>query len=242
MKVSRFSNIETERTTVRYMVQGLAHHPETHALAVFLACHPQQNSTVYQSSATGATDTRPSTKKPDHTQGQANNTIGPNNNEKKSTKHLTTNISPLPRPTSRTHKDMVSPPRKRNTQHRKLLRTWETPSTGQTSVSESGQQTTRMRNLRSARVLQLLESVLARQQETEESKTKRILKSGAHPTHTATPHANMQPSSGTLTQTANGQREKITHRGNITIQTKSRTIQLAAGTHTLHRRKPTVRP
>ena len=40
MQVSSYPNIETERTTVRYMVQGLAYHPDMHALAVVLACNP----------------------------------------------------------------------------------------------------------------------------------------------------------------------------------------------------------
>ena len=40
MQVSGYPNIETERTTVRYIVQGLAHHPEMNALAMMLACNP----------------------------------------------------------------------------------------------------------------------------------------------------------------------------------------------------------
>ena len=40
MQVSEYPNIEAERTTVRHMVQGLAHHPHMHALAMMLACNP----------------------------------------------------------------------------------------------------------------------------------------------------------------------------------------------------------
>ena len=57
--------------------------------------------------------------------------------------------------------------------------------------------------------LQFSENVLAEQQETDDGKTKFILDSGAHLMHTATPHANMQPSSGALTQMTNRQREKL---------------------------------
>ena len=40
MQLSGYPNIDTERTTVRYMVQGLAHHPDMHAIATLLACNP----------------------------------------------------------------------------------------------------------------------------------------------------------------------------------------------------------
>ena len=40
MQVSRYPNIDSERTTVRYMVQRLAHHPYMHALAIMFACNP----------------------------------------------------------------------------------------------------------------------------------------------------------------------------------------------------------
>ena len=40
MQVSGYPNIGSERTTVRYMVQGLAHHLDMHALAIMLACNP----------------------------------------------------------------------------------------------------------------------------------------------------------------------------------------------------------
>ena len=41
MQVSGYPNIDAERTTVRYMEQGLAHHPDMHALAMMLACNPR---------------------------------------------------------------------------------------------------------------------------------------------------------------------------------------------------------
>ena len=43
MQVAGFPNIEAERTTVRYMVQGLAAQPEMHNLAIMMSCQ-QPNS------------------------------------------------------------------------------------------------------------------------------------------------------------------------------------------------------
>ena len=60
-----------------------------------------------------------------------------------------------------------------------------------------------------------------------------ILDSGAQPTHTATLHAIMHPNTGTLTQTATGQRVRITHSGNIGIQAKNKKIRQPA-VHTPH--------
>lgn len=39
MQVSGYRKIDNERNTVRYMVQGLAHHPDMHALAIMMACN-----------------------------------------------------------------------------------------------------------------------------------------------------------------------------------------------------------
>ena len=76
--------------------------------------------------------------------------------------------------------------------------------------------------------LQILEDVIAEQHAALEGKETFILDSGAQPTHTARPHASMHPSTGTLTQTPTGERVRITHTGNIGIQTKNNKIRLPA--------------
>ena len=76
--------------------------------------------------------------------------------------------------------------------------------------------------------LQFLENVIAEQQDTTDGTQSFILDSGANLTHTATSHANMHGSTGPLTQTATGHRARITHTGNITINTKNDSIQIAA--------------
>ena len=76
--------------------------------------------------------------------------------------------------------------------------------------------------------VQYLEGMLADQHNADHGKETYILDSGAQPTHTAKPHADMQKSNGTLTQTANGQRARITHTGTIRLKQKNKTMHIAA--------------
>ena len=76
--------------------------------------------------------------------------------------------------------------------------------------------------------LQILEDVIAETHAALKVKETFIVDSGAQPTHTTTTHAGMHPSTGTLTQTATGQRVRITRTGHINIQTRKNRIQVPA--------------
>lgn len=76
--------------------------------------------------------------------------------------------------------------------------------------------------------LQILAELIAEQHAATQDKHSFILDSGAQSTHTATPHASMHPTIGTLTQTATGQRVRIAHTGSIGIQTRKNKIQVPA--------------
>ena len=186
------------------------------------------NPRVHESSATGATHTRPGTKNkitlmdrpPTPPAQTTTRTKAPRNKPRTSTRHYD-------KPAGHTgtwchHHGCVT-----HSTANCFARRKRTTQAKQATVSpDNDQQEVVISDLKER--LQFLENMLAEQHETDDGKTKFILESGAHPTHAATPHANMPPSSGKLTQTANGQREQITHCGNITIQTKNRTIKLAA--------------
>ena len=76
--------------------------------------------------------------------------------------------------------------------------------------------------------VQYLEGMLADQHSADHGKETYILDSGAQPTHTAKPHADMQKSNGTLTQTANGHRARTAHTGTIRLKQKNKTMDITA--------------
>ena len=76
--------------------------------------------------------------------------------------------------------------------------------------------------------VQYLEGMQAEQRKADHGKETYILDSGAQPTHTAKPHADMQKSNGTLTQTAIGHRARITHTNTIRLKQKHMKMQITA--------------
>ena len=234
MKVSGYPNIETERTKVRYIVQGLAHHPDMHALAVMLACNPpttireftnhlQQVQLIQDQAPKNQIEVtqRPQTPPPPPTQrhraARSTKTRDTPRHYEKPVGHTGTWCH---------HHGSITDSTTNCFARRKITRQRTAQAKPATANKEQESDENNIGKLQER--LQFLENALAEQQATDDGKKKFILDSGAQPTHTTTPHATMRKSTGTLTETANGQREKITHRGTIHLQTRNKTIELTA--------------
>ena len=230
MQVAKYPNIADERTTVRYMLQGLNHHPDMGTLAIVMAGQPPQTIQSFTNHVQQVQlmQAQTQTQQPRTSTYVKRNRSAQRPNKTRPAVH--TYNYPKPKghqgPWCAQHGSMTHNTAQCYARRQKYHTAQASARVADTEDCETGNQHSALQTMHER--LAALEASIHGHATPSDGKSHFILDSGANPTHTARPHATMQRSTGTLTKTATGQCAPITHTGCITIAQKNKKLKVPA--------------